>query len=184
MSTGPKININYLSLPGTSKGAGINFGDNNIVSSGYILGAYDLGGYVFKGTNAPNIVKLDVRNLKVPNATTIPNAGIMTLSRTPPSSEISYDSSYTIGVINTIDVSNIFIRTLTSTPNLQIVDTSMAVLGNVIIGKQTNYADTSLDANGNVIVSRLGIATSSVNTNYSLEVSGNIFNSNGFIWQF
>jgi hypothetical protein len=54
------------------------------------------------------------------------------------------------------------------------------------INKTNVIENTSLDVNGNVIVSKLGIGTSKVN-DYpnSLEVQGNIYQtSGGFIWQF
>ena len=63
---------------------------------------------------------------------------------------------------------------------------AFSYLKQVGINKTTVVQNTSLDVNGNVIVSRLGIGTSSVNSQAnSLEVQGNIYQtSGGFIWQF
>ena len=54
------------------------------------------------------------------------------------------------------------------------------------INKTSVIQNTTLDVNGNVIMSKLGIGTNSVNAQpNSLEVQGNIYQtSGGFIWQF
>jgi hypothetical protein len=59
-------------------------------------------------------------------------------------------------------------------------------LNNVGIKKINTIQNTTLDINGNVIMSKLGIGTNSVNAEpNSLEVQGNIIQrSGGFIWQF
>jgi hypothetical protein len=74
-----------------------------------------------------------------------------------------------------------------------VYSSSYSYLNNVVVNKNVNnISNTSLDVSGNVIVTKLGIGTSSVNSEYSLEVKGNVYNvsggfiqgTNGFIWQF
>jgi hypothetical protein len=70
--------------------------------------------------------------------------------------------------------------------NGNVSSNSLTYLKYAGINKTNVIENTSLDVNGNVIVSKLGIGTSKVN-DYpnSLEVQGNIYQtSGGFIWQF
>ena len=181
----------------SSATSGLYIGDYQLPSGdfGYINVSNDRNGYVFCPTLAPkNKVKLDVSGLRVSNSTTYPNAGLMTLSRTPASTQI--DSSYTIGV-GSFDISNVTIRNLsTSTGYQQVIDTSFGILGQTSIGKYQNViANAQLDISGNVNVSTfLGIGTTSVvptvnngwgSTVCALEISGNVYQPpGGYIWQF
>jgi hypothetical protein len=180
----------------SSATSGLYIGDYQLPSGdfGYINVSNDRNGYVFCPTLAPkNKVKLDVNGLRVLSSTTYPNAGLMTLSRTPAA---QIDSSYTIGV-GSFDISNVTIRNLsTSTGYQQVIDTSFGILGQTSVGKYQNViANAQLDISGNVNVSTfLGIGTTSVdptvnngwgNTVCALEISGNVYQPlGGYIWQF
>ena len=54
----------------------------------------------------------------------------------------------------------------------------------LLVNTTTTISDVITNINGNMIVSRIGIGTSSVSSGYSLDISGNIYNSNGCIFQF
>jgi hypothetical protein len=180
----------------SSATSGLYIGDYQLPSGdfGYINVSNDRNGYVFCPTLAPkNKVKLDVNSLRVLSSTTYPNAGLMTLSRTPAA---QIDSSYTIGV-GSFDISNVTIRNLsTSTGYQQVIDTSFGILGQTSVGKYKNViTNAQLDISGNVNVSTfLGIGTTSVdptvnngwgNTVCALEISGNVYQPpGGYIWQF
>ena len=66
----------------------------------------------------------------------------------------------------------------------QIVDMSSGFMGPVSFGKTgENIEDTAVDISGNVICSKLGVGTNSVNPDFALAVEGNVYAS-GYIWQF
>ena len=54
----------------------------------------------------------------------------------------------------------------------------------LLVNTTTTISDVITNINGNMIVSRIGIGKSSVSSGYSLDISGNIYNSNGCIFQF
>jgi hypothetical protein len=132
-----------------------------------------------------NILRLDVNTLK-----TTANNGIVILKPSAPDDD---NTKYTITSTN-IDISNIFIkdRDQTITGNTQSISTDVINKGNVFFNKNVNINTSnfinncSFNVNGNTIISRLGIGTSSVNTNAnSLEVQGNVYQvNNGYIYQF
>lgn len=70
--------------------------------------------------------------------------------------------------------------------NGNVYSNNFTYLTTVGINKTNTIQNSSLDINGNVIVTKLGIGTTSVNTEpNSLEVQGNVIQrSGGFIWQF
>ena len=177
----------YLNVGQTSaSNAGIYIGNLTSLSAGYFAVSQDQLGYVAKAPLSSNIVKFDINGLVLPTST----AKIASLR---PSSDI--DSSYVVGV-SSLDISNVLLKTANfpnylaqpyATASQPVIDTSLSILGtSVSMGKYTNLiAGAQLDVSGNVMVSRLGIGTTSVNSSYALEVKGNVFqNSGGFIWQF
>jgi hypothetical protein len=95
------------------------------------------------------------------------------------------DSKYTVSGTN-FDISNIFVKDVDTSYNTQSISTKVIFNNYVSINKQNNINNTILDVNGNAIISRLGIGTSSVNPNQNrLEIQGNVYqSSNGYIYQF
>jgi len=182
--TAPRFNLNVGQISAST--AGIYIGNLTSLSAGYFAVSQDQLGYVIKAPISSNIVKFDINGLVLPTAT----AKIASLR---PSTDI--DSSYVVGV-SSLDISNVLLKTANfpnylaqpyATASQPVIDTSLSILGtSVSMGKYTNLiAGAQLDVSGNVMVSRLGIGTNSVNTSYALEVKGNVFqNSGGFIWQF
>jgi hypothetical protein len=182
--TAPRFNLNVGQISAST--AGIYIGNLTSLSAGYFAVSQDQWGYVIKAPISSNIVKFDINGLVLPTAT----AKIASLR---PSTDI--DSSYVVGV-SSLDISNVLLKTANfpnylaqpyATASQPVIDTSLSILGtSVSMGKYTNLiAGAQLDVSGNVMVSRLGIGTTSVNTSYALEVKGNVFqNSGGFIWQF
>jgi len=172
LNIGPQLYINYLSFSNSSPHCGLYIGESSVKGAGYVIVSNDMGGFVVKSTKSPNIIKLDVSNL-IYNGTSGYNQGIVTLSKL--TQGIGVDASYSVGV-GTIDVSNVFLKNwaLSSvSSNLQTVDTSMSILGNVAIGKSTFIVNTKLDISGNVLVSsRLGVGNTVVNGSYVFDVLG------------
>jgi len=180
---------NILSNSGTENG-GIMFYDLSQNGLGYFLITDDYDGYKFKAPtyksfadynsdpsrNRQNILKLDINNLK-----TTANNAIVILRK---STNLS-DSKYTVSGTN-FDISNIFVKDVDTSYNTQSISTKVIFNNSVSINKQNNINNTILDVNGNAIISRLGIGTSSVNPNQnSLEIQGNVYqSSNGYIYQF
>jgi hypothetical protein len=118
--------------------------------------------------------------------------GLLTLKKSTTTADYTIDSSYTIGV-GTIDVSNILLKKYSTTDadsNIQIIDTSLGILGNMYVssnfavGKTANTAYMSVDISGNMYADKISVSTTSTNTNYKLELSGNMYQTNGLIWQF
>lgn len=192
LKTGPILYLNYTSLPNSSAGtgnqaSGIHIGDNGSLDAGYMVVSYDRAGYVFKSPASTNVVKLDISGILLPSST----SKIVSL-RPPFGANETIDSSYVVSV-SSIDISNVFLKNyLVSSTSQQVVDTSMSVLGTMSIGKYTNLvAGAQLDVSGNVMVSRLGIGTTSVNSSYALDISGETYingnvsqDSGYYIWQF
>jgi hypothetical protein len=54
----------------------------------------------------------------------------------------------------------------------------------VLVNTTTTTSDVITKINGNMLASYIGIGTSSVSSGYSLDISGNVYNSNGCIFQF
>ena len=54
----------------------------------------------------------------------------------------------------------------------------------VLVNTTTTTRDVITKINGNMLASYIGIGTSSVSSGYSLDISGNVYNSNGCIFQF
>lgn len=178
-----------LSNSGTENG-GLLFYDLSQNGLGYFLITNDYDGYKFKAPtykniqelnqdpsrNNQNIVKLDVNNLK----TTAKN-GLVILKE----STNILDSKYTITGTN-FDISNIFIKDTDISFNTQSISTKVIFNSSICINKTIGINNTIIDINGNAIISRLGIGTSSVNPNEnSLEIKGNVYQlTDGYIYQF
>ena len=192
-------------------GGGILFAGFSDISPVVDLGSFlisnDGQAYVFKpptyynltdynndvGKTQRNILRLDVNNLK-----TTANNAIVILKPSPinPVNGAYIDgdgSKFTMTATN-FDISNIFIKDNDeiNTGSTQSISTDVINKGNVYFNKNVNINTSNfinncaLNVNGNTIVSRLGIGTSSVNTNpNSLEVQGNVYQlNNGYIYQF
>jgi len=54
----------------------------------------------------------------------------------------------------------------------------------LLVNTTTTISDVITRINGNMLASYIGIGTSSVRTGHSLDISGNVYNSNGCIFQF
>jgi hypothetical protein len=132
-----------------------------------------------------NVLRLDVNNLK----TTAYN-GLVILK---PSFNDQDGSKFTI-TSSDFDISNVFIKDKDQviTGTTQSISTDVILKGksyfynNIMVNTSTSINDSILNINGNAIISKLGIGTSSVNSNpNSLEIQGNMYQlNNGFIHQF
>lgn len=194
INTGAILYINRLSLSGgyntsaaSSRGAGIHIVDNSNLDAGLLVVSSDMSGYILKVPGSTNAIKIDVNSLDLSKVNNI-NRGVLTLA----ASTGQTDSSYTIGVWS-IDASNLLLKnnSLSSTvTNQQVIDTSLGILGNTYVansfavGKTSTTAGINLDVSGNIVCSHLGILTNSVNSKYSVEISGNLYQNPGYIWQF
>jgi predicted acyltransferase (DUF342 family) len=117
----------------SSAGSGLLIRDNSNNTAGYFEVDLSMNGFVFKAPNINqslvtdgsinNVVDLNVNSLK-----TSLNSAILMLQ---PSGTLHSDSSYVINVSN-IDISNIFLRSSTSsTLTNQVVTTDVTVSGNI-----------------------------------------------------
>jgi len=154
-----------------------------------------------------NAVRLDIAKLR----TSIDTNGLVIIS---PLSADPDNCKYTI-TGTSLDISNILTKNKDTIPNMQVIptnitinnsltvtnnttvngnanvygnlnSTSNAIFNNININTQRSVANSSLTIAGNAIISKLGIGTSTVNTNAnSLEVQGNFYQTNGgYIYQF
>ena len=131
---------------------GIQFQENGNEMAGYVFTSEDRNQFKFKSPGSSNVVSLNVGQLIPINNN--PN-GLLVLRQST-----STDISYSIHT-SPLDISNILQRNAQlSTAQNQVVQTNVAIQGNVIIN------------------------TSNINTTAALDVSGQIYHSNGWISQF
>jgi uncharacterized protein YxjI/photosystem II stability/assembly factor-like uncharacterized protein len=171
-----------------SGGAGLRFVDNSANAfAGLFVVSDDTNGFIFKSPGNTNVVKMDISAISFPANTTM-KAGLMTLTK----SSDTANSTYTIGA-GTVDISNIFLKqysTTEGTDRIQVIDTSMGILGNtyfsrnVAIGKTTNRPRNLVDISGNLYVDKINISTDGSLNSYKVEINGNVYQHGGFIWQF
>ena len=171
-----------------SGGSGLHFVDNSANPiAGLFVVSDDTNGYVFKAPGNTNIIKLDVAAITIPI-----NGNIKTGLLTVTSSTDQANSHFTIGA-GAVDISNILIKKYSDTDasnNIQIIDTSLGILGNVYIlnnfavGKTTTRGNMTVDMIGNVFIDKLNISTDGSLNSYKLEINGNVYQHSGFIWQF
>ena len=171
-----------------SGGAGLRFVDNsaNPIAGLFVI-SDDTNGYLFKAPGNTNVIKLDVGAIAIPI-----NGNIKTGLLTVTSSTDQANSHFTIGA-GAVDISSIFIKKYSETDasnNIQIIDTSLGVLGNAYVlknfavGKTTTRGNTLVDMVGNVYIDKLNISTDGSLNSYKLEINGNVYQHSGFIWQF
>lgn len=155
----PILNNGMLVGDNSSVGSGIVIADSGNSSVGYITVPSDKSGFVFRPTDPDNnnVVKFDVKNSVLPESQ---GSGIMTLT---PSAAYS-DSTYTM-VVGSINPDNIILgnKSLATPSSSQVIDSSVGVSGHISIGSSS--ADYS-------------------QSECSLEVHGNIYQTNGIVWQF
>lgn len=203
-------NVALLGGNDIAYGAGLWIQNLGIPNMGQFVVSTDLNAYIFKAPtyntiNAytsdlsnslqkQNILRVDINKL----VTTSTN-GLIVLS---PLINDKDGARYTMTSTN-IDISNIFIKSVDISFNIQTVATnvimgnSLTVTGNfisnnysinnnVLINTVNPISNASLSLSGNAIISKLGIGTTSVNSNAnSLEVKGNIYQTlGGYIYQF
>jgi hypothetical protein len=187
-----KIILNAENNTYNSSGSGGLFiRDDNNDSAGYIKVSNDRTAYIIKAPGSTNILNFDVSSMVFDTNATLSMDDdrrkyqnvVMKLKKSD-----YLDSSFSM-LASSLDISNIFIKDIARstdlTNNTQKVSTNVGISGNLFINKDfSGFPDTALDVNGNVIMSKLGIGTSEVKSDYYLEVSGNMTQTNGWIHQF
>jgi predicted acyltransferase (DUF342 family) len=159
--------------------SGIQIRDNNVDNKGYFLSNGLSDGYLFKSTQSTNRVNLDVSGLYLSNGLT---QGFVVLRPTSSVADISADYTITTGLVNISDIEQLdtsLNRRVerdvgNTTVNTQTVSTKL-LTGGLYVGKpvDTFIANSQMDISGNAFISKLGLGTSSVNANYTLEVNDN-----------
>jgi hypothetical protein len=156
---------------------GLQIRDDNTDNKGYLLTNGRMDGYVFKSTQSTNRVNLDVSGLYLPGGMT---QGFVLLK---PNSYLDVSADYTIttGPISITDIPQLdasLNRRVerdvgNTTVNTQTISTKL-LTGGLYVGKpvDTFIANSQMDISGNSFISKLGLGTSTVNTNYTLEVGG------------
>jgi hypothetical protein len=162
--------------------AGLQIRDNGVDNKGYFLLNGRSDGYLFKSSQNANRVNLDVSGLFLSNGLT---QGFVVLKASS-SIDISADYTITTGLVNISDIQLLDTslnrrveRTSATTATTQVIATNLLSNG-LYIGKPVdNYiANSQMDITGNAFISKLGLGTNSVNTNYTLEVNNNARVSN------
>jgi len=147
----PKISTGNLYINPIQR-AGLHFGIETDTTPGFIKFSPNKNGYFLNVPNYNKIVNVDVDSMSqlLPE---IKN-GLVTLMPTPSDPY----SNFKMGVA-TIDVSNILLKNYSASDipmNIQIIDTSLGILGNayvlqkMAIGKSTADSNISLDIIGNI----------------------------------
>jgi len=157
--------------------SGLQIRDNGVDNKGYFLTNGRSDGFLFKSTQNANRVNLDVSGLRLSNGIT---QGFVVLKATS-SIDISADYTITTGLVNISDIQDLDAslnrrvdRTSATTATTQVVGTNLLANGFYVGKPVDNYiANSQMDISGNVFISRLGLGTSAVNANYTLEVNDN-----------
>jgi predicted acyltransferase (DUF342 family) len=158
--------------------AGIQIRDDNVDNKGYFLSNGRSDGYLFKSSQSTNRVNLDVGGLYLSSGLT----QSFVVLRATSAIDISADYTITTGLVDISDIQlldNSLNRRVerdvgNTTVNTQTVSTNL-LTGGLYVGKpvDTFIANSQMDIAGNAFISRLGLGTSSVNANYTLEVNNN-----------
>lgn len=159
-----------------SKFSGIQIRDDGVDNKGYFLTNGRSDGYLFKSSQSANRVNLDVSGLYLSNGLT---QGFVILKPTSPV-DISADYTITTGLVNISDIQQLDTSlnrrverdVANTTVNTQTVSTKL-LTGGLYVGKpvDTFITNSQMDIAGNAFISKLGLGTSSVNNNYTLEVN-------------
>ena len=158
---------------------GIQIRDDGVDNKGYFLSNGRSDGYLFKSSQSTNRVNLDVSGLYLSNGLT---QGFVVLRPTSSVVDISSDYTITTGLVNIADI-QLLDTSLNrrverdvgnTTVNTQTVSTKL-LTGGLYVGKavDTFIANSQMDIAGNAFISKLGLGTSAVNANYTLEVNNN-----------
>ena len=137
--------------------AGISIANNSDNYSGLIVVSNDSNGYYFKAPSSPNIVNLNIGSLTLPQ-NAIPQQQALTSSQnisinngilvlTTDTTNRNY-ANYGIKV-NPIDISNIFLRDITSTTTYQQVLTNVGISGDFTVmlnNRLMVYSDVSFNS--------------------------------------
>ena len=158
--------------------AGIQIRDDNVDNKGYFLSNGRSDGFLFKSSQSTNRVNLDVGGLYLSSGLT----QSFVVLRATSAIDISADYTITTGLVDISDIQlldNSLNRRVerdvgNTTVNTQTVSTNL-LTGGLYVGKpvDTFIANSQMDIAGNAFISRLGLGTSSVNANYTLEVNNN-----------
>jgi len=191
--SGIYIRDNY---EGTVPGNGVDdSGTNAVVGTNYagqILVNPSRMGFTFKAPASSKYINFDLDNFLV-NFANGSDKGIVTIGFDSTNNFTVKQRDVQIMDIINLDVSlnrrvfrNAALTYNGNNPNTQVIDDKLAMTG-LMINKMQNQiiTDTQMDISGNAIITKLGLGTSSVNTNaykYVLDISGNTL-TNGAIIQ-
>jgi hydroxyacyl-ACP dehydratase HTD2-like protein with hotdog domain/photosystem II stability/assembly factor-like uncharacterized protein len=157
--------------------SGLMFRDNNLNNQGQFLMNGKTDGFLFKSSFSPNRVNLDVSGLTLTNGLT---QGFVLLKANEVV-DVSADYTITTGTVAIQDIQQLDTslnrrverNPTTTTATTQVVDTKILATGLYVNKAVDDYiANSQMDIAGNVFMSKLGLATSSVNSSYTLDVAG------------
>jgi hypothetical protein len=166
-------------LSGNSMFSGLQYRDNNSDNRGYFLINGNMTGFVFKSTQSTNRVNLDISGLTLQSG----SQGIVLLKPLTGQAQLDISADYTLttGLIGTGDVQNLDASLnrrverdiIATTETVQVLSTGLLASGIYANKLVSNIiANSQLDIFGNAFITKLGLGTSAVNENYSLEVNG------------
>jgi photosystem II stability/assembly factor-like uncharacterized protein/predicted RNase H-related nuclease YkuK (DUF458 family) len=157
--------------------SGLMFRDNNINNQGHFLMNGTTDGFVFKSSYSPNRVNLDVSGLTLSNGLT---QGFVLLKPNV-IQNVSADYTVTTGLVGIKDIQlldtslnrRVERNPSTTTATTQVVDTKILATGLYVNKAVDSYiANSHMDIAGNAFITKLGLGTNAVNTNYALDVAG------------
>jgi hypothetical protein len=158
---------------------GLQVRDDNVDNKGYFLTNGRSDGYLFKSSQSANRVNLDVSGLYLSNGLT---QGFVVLRPSLSVVDISAEYTITTGLVYISDIQQLdtsLNRRVerdvgNTTVNTQTVSTKL-LTGGLYVGKpvDTFIANSQMDIAGNAFITKLGLGTSTVNANYTLEVNNN-----------
>jgi photosystem II stability/assembly factor-like uncharacterized protein/predicted acyltransferase (DUF342 family) len=166
-------------LSGNSMFSGLQYRDNNSDNRGYFLINGNMTGFLFKSTQSTNRVNLDISELTLQSG----SQGIVLIKPLTGQAQLDISADYTIttGLIGTGDIQNLDASLnrrverdiIATTETVQVLSTGLLASGIYANKLVSNIIENSqLDIFGNAFITKLGLGTSEVNENYSLEVNG------------
>jgi photosystem II stability/assembly factor-like uncharacterized protein len=181
-------------------GSGILICDAGDISAGSILMSDNQYAYNFKAASSSNIVRLDVKTLTANSGV---NSPMVVLTSSAPNFTSTSDSNYAITVNNNVDgnyngTGNFYVA------KKSILNGDVSMNGSLVVGSTATFNGTMIfnsnvtvaadsTMNGNMYVSKTGFFASSVAINTStvsstknvvLDVSGNMNQIGGVVFQF
>jgi hypothetical protein len=184
--------------PNLIKGAGISIGQGANYYAGYMLVSNDTNGLIFKAPGSNNSINLNIGSLTLPSPSTTQQQALSTSPTMNISNgilvltnDLAISNKTNFGItVRPIDISNIFLRDINSTPSYQQILTNVGISGDLTVMLNNRlFVNSDVSFNSRLLVYSDASFSNRVFIGNDLSVNANIFVSNiskliGPIYQF